>query len=203
MESRVIAELILHLGRIVAWDSSAGELSSVQWAALRYLAYANRFSRTPSAFAAFHGTTRGTASQTIKALVARGYLKQTRSTDDGRSVKLDLTGKAKAIIADDPMETLVRAVDDLPPGIRTDFGDVLQRTLGSVTTEAGTPQFGTCRNCRHLHGAGCCGETPACYECGFLSEPLSEAELDALCIRFATARKPPRDAGRRTGLGDD
>ena len=41
---------------------------------LRYFARANTFSRTPSAFAEFQATTRGTASQAIKVLEARGYL---------------------------------------------------------------------------------------------------------------------------------
>ena len=77
MDSRVVAELILHLGRIASGDGLVGGLTPVQWTGLRYFARANRFSRTPSAFAAFHGTTRGTASQTVKGLVADGYLKQT------------------------------------------------------------------------------------------------------------------------------
>ena len=50
-----------------------GELSPAQWMALRYFARANPFSRTPSAFAAFQATTRGTASQAIKALEASGW----------------------------------------------------------------------------------------------------------------------------------
>jgi DNA-binding MarR family transcriptional regulator len=51
-----------------------GELSPAQWMALRYFARANSFSRNPSAFAEFQATTRGTASQAIKALEASGYL---------------------------------------------------------------------------------------------------------------------------------
>ena len=120
MDSRVIADLILHLGRIAAGDGLAGGLTPVQWAGLRFFARANRFSRTPSAFAAFHGTTRGTASQTVKGLVARGVLRQTRSKSDGRSVRLDLTAKGRAILAGDPIETLVRAADALPAGVRGD-----------------------------------------------------------------------------------
>src|SRR5215475_13325329 len=63
--------------------------------ALRYFARANPFSRTPSAFAAFQATTRGTASQAIKALEAGGYLVRQRSKADGRSVSLRLTSKGK------------------------------------------------------------------------------------------------------------
>jgi DNA-binding MarR family transcriptional regulator len=191
MESRVIAELILHLGRIASGDGVAGGLTPVQWAGLRYFARANRFSRTPSAFAAFHGTTRGTVSQTIKGLVAQGLLKQTRSQADGRSVRLDLTDKARAIVADDPIEALVRAADALPSGVRGHISIVLQRMLGTVASETGKPLFGTCETCAHFEGDGCCKEGLPAYLCGFLNEPLIEEELDELCINFTPGKPPP------------
>ena len=49
MDSRVIAELVLHLGRIASGEALVEGLTPVQWAGLRYFARANRFSRTPSA----------------------------------------------------------------------------------------------------------------------------------------------------------
>lgn len=68
--SRAVADAILRVGQMVSGPGFAGGLTWAQWTALRYLARANSLSRTPSAFAAFHGTTRGTASQTIKSLIA-------------------------------------------------------------------------------------------------------------------------------------
>ena len=97
MSERAVAELIVHLGRITHGNGFVVGLTPLQWTALRYFARANRFSPTPSAFAEFHGTTRGTASQTTKSLVAQGYLVRTRSEADGRSARLDLTDKARAI----------------------------------------------------------------------------------------------------------
>ena len=111
MDSRVIAELVLHLGRIASREALVEGLTPAQWAVLRYFAQANRFSRTPSAFAAFHGTTRGTASQTIKNLETQAYLTRMRSEADGRSARLDLTDKARAILSSDSFEALVRAAD--------------------------------------------------------------------------------------------
>src|ERR1700693_3140812 len=99
---RAVAQLIARLGHIADGDGFVAGLTAVQWSALRFFAAANRFSRTPSALAEFHGTTRGTASQTTKSLVAQGYIVRTRSQADGRSARLDLTDKAKAILADDP-----------------------------------------------------------------------------------------------------
>jgi hypothetical protein len=63
MSARETAELLLLVGRLVQADGYDGELSPAQWMALRFFARANSFSRTPSAFAEFQATTRGTASQ--------------------------------------------------------------------------------------------------------------------------------------------
>jgi len=198
MDSRVIAELILHLGRIASREALVEGLTPAQWAVLRYFARANRFSRTPSAFAAFHGTTRGTASQTIKSLEAQAYLTRMRSEADGRSARLDLTDKARAILAHAPLEALVRAADALPPGARGHFVNGLQRMLGQVARERGKHPFGTCASCEHLEGDGCSREGQAPYACGFLSEPLLLKELDDLCINFVPG-KPVTATGSVTG----
>src|SRR6266536_3096318 len=103
MSARETAELLLHAGRLVQAEGYDGDLSPAQWMALRYFARANPFSRNPSAFAEFQATTRGTASQAIKALEAGRYLVRQRSKTDGRSVSLRLTDKGKAALARDPL----------------------------------------------------------------------------------------------------
>jgi len=188
MNSRAIAELVLHLGRIASGEGLVEGLTAAQWAALRYFAQANRFSRTPSAFAAFHGTTRGTVSQTIKSLEMQGYLARMRSEVDRRSVRLVLTDKAKAILANDVFESLVRAADALPPGVQGQFASALQRMLGQVAQERGKPPFGTCTSCQHLESDGCSREGQTPYACGFTSEPLLVEELDGVCINFVPGK---------------
>jgi DNA-binding MarR family transcriptional regulator len=184
MNSNVIAELIFHLGRMSTGDGLVEGLTAAQWSALRYFDQANRFSRTPSAFAAFHATTRGTASQTIKSLEAQGYLTRMRSENDRRSVRLVLTDKAKGILANDPLESLSRAADSLPPSIQSHFADALQRMLSQVSQERGKPRFGTCTSCQHLEHNGCSRQHQATYACGFTREPLLLEELDGVCINF-------------------
>ncbi len=188
MHERAVAELIVQLGRIAYGDGFVAGLTPAQWTALRYFAWANRFSRSPSAFADFHGTTRGTASQTIKSLVAQGYLVRTRSQADGRSTRLDLTDKAKAILADDPFEVLVRAAGGLPVGVRGHLGNALNRMRGDVARERCKRPFGTCTSCEHLEGDGCCREGEPSYQCGYVGAPLTEAELLQLWINFAPGR---------------
>ncbi len=194
MDSRVIAELVFHLGRIASGEGLVEGLTAAQWAVLRYFAQANRFSRTPSAFAAFHGTTRGTASQTIKSLEMLGYLTRMRSKEDRRSVLLVLTEKSRAILANDPFESLVRAADALPPSVQGHFVYALQHMLGQVAQERGKPPFGTCTSCQHLQGDGCSREGQTPYACGFTSEPLLLQELDGVCINFIPG-KPRRLSG--------
>ena len=131
MSARETAELLLLVGRLVQAEGYDGELSPAQWMALRYFARANPFSRTPSAFAAFQATTRGTASQAIKALEASGYLVRQRSKADGRSVSLRLTNKGNKALARDPFEVLVRAVDSLDAKERT----AVHQTLHQVQVD--------------------------------------------------------------------
>ena len=115
--------------------------------ALRFFARANRFSRTVSAFAEFHATTRGIASQTVKGLVDQGFLTRTTSDTDGRSARVDLTDKAKAILARDPFEVVVEAAEALPAQLRGQLVKVLERMLGHVARQRGRPSFGACSCC--------------------------------------------------------
>ena len=108
---RATAELVLRLSRAALGEGFVEALTSAQWMALRFFARANRFSRTVSAFAEFHATTRGTASQTVKGLVDQGFLTRTTSDTDGRSARVDLTDKARAILARDPFEVVVEAAE--------------------------------------------------------------------------------------------
>ena len=187
MSARETAELLLLVGRLVQADGYEGELSPAQWMALRFFARANSFSRTPSAFAEFQATTRGTASQAIKALEAGGYLVRQRSQADGRSVTLCLTDKGHEAIARDPFEALVRAVGSLKPQEQTATHDTLHRVL-TILAASGTHQhFGVCRECAHLSSKinsdskSASRSIPGCLLFGALIEP-DDAVL--LCVHF-------------------
>ena len=135
MSARETAELLLLVGRLVQADGYEGELSPAQWMALRFFARANSFSRTPSAFAEFQATTRGTASQAIKALEAVGYLVRQRSQADGRSVTLRLTDKGHEVVARDPFEALVRAVGSLNAQEQAAMRDALHQRADHYSGE--------------------------------------------------------------------
>lgn len=180
--ARAIAERIVQLAR-AAHGYPAG-LSPAQWNALRYVSRANRFSRTVSAFAEFNGTTRGTASQTVKALVGQGYLSRERSSKDGRSATLELTDEAKSLLSRDPLEALVYAACSLPTTTRKHLEAGLERLLGKVAQADCKPPFGICASCAHLDEPVCAVEPAGQHECSFFGESLDDAELDLLCVNF-------------------
>lgn len=187
IDPRALAELIAQLGRSGHGEGLQSGLTPVQWTALRYFARANRFSRTISAFAEYHATTRGTVSQMIKSLVAQGYLTRTRSDQDGRSRRLDLTAKARGALADDPFEALVRAADAEAAGARRQLDRTLRRMLRHVARARGARPFGTCPSCEHIREDGRCPEGRSPYSCGLFLAPLTRAELDQLCVNFEPA----------------
>jgi DNA-binding MarR family transcriptional regulator len=187
MPARETAELLLLVGRLVQAEGYDGELSPAQWMALRYFARANPFSRTPSAFAAFQATTRGTASQAIRALEASGYLVRQRSKADGRSVSLRLTNKGNKALARDPFEVLVRAVASLDVKERTAMHHALHQVLTTVAASGAHRRFGVCQDCRYFGGERCCNPTIASRstpERQLLGVPIQPEDAGLLCVHF-------------------
>ena len=194
-----IAELIYQLGRFVQGEGFVAGLTPAQWTALRYFARANRFSRTVSAFADFHATTRGTASQTVKSLVAQGYLTRIRSNKDGRSAILNVTAKGHGALADDPFESLVRAVGDVSLAGRRHLATGLECVLDYIARERGKRPFGSCPACRHLEGEGSGRQGRATYACSLMAESLSEQELGEICVNFEPGQASAMSRARWPG----
>jgi Transcriptional regulators len=69
------------------------DLQPIQLSALNYLARCNRYSNTPLGVTDFLGLTKGTVSQSLKALEAKGLIEKRPDAQDRRSVHLELTGE--------------------------------------------------------------------------------------------------------------
>ena len=179
-----VAELVAQLGRMTYGESFANGLTPAQWTVLRYFSRANRFSRTMSAFAEFHATTRGTASQTIKSLAQSGYLTRKRSKTDGRSVHFNLTHKSKKMLSDDPFEALVGAAGALSKSEHRTVARSLERMLYKLAQQEGKRLFGMCTNCKYFQKDDCCHKGESIYICTLMDEPLEEAEIEQLCVCF-------------------
>jgi DNA-binding MarR family transcriptional regulator len=199
MSARETAELLLLVGRLVQAEGYEGELSPAQWMALRFFARANSFSRTPSAFAEFQATTRGTASQSIKALEAGGYLVRQRSQADGRSVTLRLTDKGHEVVARDPFEALVRAVGSLNAQEQAAMRDALHHVLTTVAASGAHRHFGVCQDCAYLSGEAYRDSTRAsrsALECLLFGLPIEPDDAGLLCAHYRPKSERREDGHR-------
>jgi DNA-binding MarR family transcriptional regulator len=185
---RDVAELIARIGRTAYGDGFIEGMTPAQWTALRYFSRANRFSRTVSAFAEFHATTRGTASQTVKGLVKNGFLTRRRSERDRRSVHFDLMEKSLVLLQRDPFENLVAAAGELSNTSRQMIVRGLDRMLRVLAAHHGKKVFGKCPNCKYLSTGICCTDEETEYQCELHREPLRETEIRQLCVNFVPHR---------------
>lgn len=123
---------MLVLSRDVQSRAFAKGLNPAQWSALRFFAEAKPTVRTATGFARAHRTTPGTATQTVAALVRKGYLARTPLRDDRRSARLDLTEAGRALLHDDPIEALAARIRDLPVQQQL----ILSEMLSSIAEKA-------------------------------------------------------------------
>jgi len=181
-----LAEQIVQLARLAHGAGDTG-LTPAQWTALRYFARANRFSRTPSAFSEFHATTRGTASQTVKSLIAMGFLTRCANEADGRSALIEVTATGRAKLAHDPLSDLAGCIAALPETQRAALGAALGGLATAMARARCAPVFGPCDGCSH------CDTTQAgpAY-CRCTQSLLDAGEMASICADFAPlpARHP-------------
>lgn len=179
---RAVAELVEQLGHCACSDAFGAGLNPAQWSALRYFERANRFSRTVSAFAEYHGTTRGTASQTIRVLVKKGYLRRLPALHDRRSFRLDLTERAQQELGSDPFAEFVSAAGTLPPEQCSALARGLQAMLAQVLEKRAQRPFGVCTTCEHLCALDGQNDERCGFYCRLQNESLAEQELGRICV---------------------
>lgn len=176
--------LVERLARVVQNAAHADGLKPAQWEALRYLARANRFSRTPSAVAAYLGTGKGTASQTLNALERKGLIEKAPDPASRRVVRIEVTGAGRDLLRDDPLDSVLSGAERLPPDRATAASEALQALLESALDARGGRPFGACRSCRHFRRDVLDG---APHRCGLLDVPLSEDDSGRLCVEHEWA----------------
>jgi DNA-binding MarR family transcriptional regulator len=175
------AILIDRLDRLARSAEAGGGLNPAQWEALRFLARANRFSKTPAALASYLGSTRGTVSQTLIALEQKGYVERTQSAVDRRSVDVTLTALGVSAIGDDP---LLKLAADLQRAAGPGLGKLvaqLRETLHAAIARNGGQAFGVCATCIHFQRAAS-RSTDTPHHCALLGVPLSDADATAICV---------------------
>lgn len=179
-----IAELLAHVGRAARSEDGRSDLTAAQWSCLRFLARANVSTRTPSGFAQFQATTRGTASQIIKSLEARGLIARTRSSSDGRSIRLDLTAAGRAVLSRDPLGGLIGVIAALPATDQARFLGTLSHLAAQVAHLRQATAFGTCVDCRHFTPFDSGGS------CACMAAAISAEQTSQLCGSYRSPSTP-------------
>lgn len=178
--AQMIRDLIDRLSRLNAAEDWNGPLNPSQFAALSYLARANRFSRAPSHVADYLVTTRGTASQTLKALARKGLIAETRSETDKRSIRYDVTREGTELLKD-PVSGLTEVIGTLPAETLEALTGSLKTLVLSILEIRGSKPFGICGTCKHHHS-----RSKGAY-CRLLDVPLTQFDADKLCHEHEAA----------------
>lgn len=175
------AHLIDRLKRLARAGERIDDLNPAQWDALRYLARANRFSRTPAALADYLASTRGTISQTLIALESKGYVTREVSQRDRRSIDLALTGQGEEALRNDPLLLVARDIEQAAGSGAKELVESLRATLRTAIARNNGRAFGACFACRHFR-THTRPSGPSPHHCALLDEPLSEADSRAICV---------------------
>lgn len=175
-----LLSLLERLARLVHSESHAAGLRPVQWDILRFLAQANRFSRTPSGLTAYLGQTKGTVSQSLKALEDKGLVEKLPQPGDKRGVDVRLSTAGRAMLAKDPLVGFMDGLDGFGLEDRTALEALLSRYLTGLLTARQGRMFGECRQCRFFQASAAQGP----YFCGLLKQALSEEDSRDRCIEF-------------------
>ena len=179
-----LADLISRLGRATHGLQFTDGLNPAQWEALRFLGRANRVSRSPTALAEFLGTTKGTASQTLRALEAKGYVRRARGAAARRSVALDLTPAGEKLLEADPMARLEQVAAQIPEQLGTAMADGLESLLRGLRASCGSAMFGVCAECGHHLPDGGCQTAERLDRCGLSGDALTIDDGNRICVNF-------------------
>jgi DNA-binding MarR family transcriptional regulator len=180
-DGAMIAVPLERLARLMRAGEYENGLNPAQWEALRYLSRANRFSNSPGALTRYLGATKGTISQTVKALERKGYVTKASRPGEKRSITLVLTPKGEEALSRDPWSRLSRAADNLGGKTRRRMLKGLRELLAAELQRGNHQSFGLCSTCRHFGDSGRKGDALGPHLCKLLSEPLSAPDATRIC----------------------
>lgn len=135
VSSFATAEVISQIVRLTSGPSFVGGLNPAQWAALRYFGRVGLAACSVTAFARYHGTSKGTASQTIAALTRKGLVERLQNPDDRRLVHFVLTAAGRAALDSDPIRLVAEAVAGLSPEEQGTLAELLEKIVRSVLAQ--------------------------------------------------------------------
>jgi DNA-binding MarR family transcriptional regulator len=166
------------LARLLRQAGHAKGLNPVQWEALRYLARCNALSNSPGAMARYLGSTKGTVSQTVIALVAKALVLKQIGRQDQRGVALFLTDAGRALLAQDDLSVVQADIAELSDKTQRRFDRALDGLLEQARLRQGEPSFGACLDCRYFRQAS----TGLQAHCMKVNAAVTNLETNLICI---------------------
>lgn len=159
-------------------------LVPAQWEALRYLASANRYSLTPGMVANFLGTTKGTASQTLRSLENKGYVKRVRSQLDKRVTIVTPTTAGLEKLTTDPLGTVLKLVEGEDDAEKEILYKSLERLLSLLRTHNNGCHFGYCAQCKNFRLIDPDHQNGSIGFCRLSNEDVADTDITKICAKF-------------------
>lgn len=152
-------------------------LQPVQFEALHYLFVCNRYSDTPMGVTEYLGQTKGSVSQTLKVLEAKGFIEKVPDKEDKRVVHMQVTTAGHAVIQNIlPSPLLVSASRQLDEESGASVESSLRNLLRSVQQANRFKTFGQCFTCVHN-----IRQSSGQHLCGLTNEALSSRDIELIC----------------------
>lgn len=169
-----ISRLLQSEARLVGAEHN---LQPIQLNALHFLKRSNRYSNTPQGVTEYFALTKGTVSQTLAILEAKGFIKKKSDKKDGRVVHLEVTRAGDKLLEKAmPSPAMQKAWERLQVPEQDQSVEDLKRLLVAIQKTNGLKAFGVCGTCRYNKKLG--GKK---FFCELTQENLSNEDSKLLC----------------------
>lgn len=108
-------------------------LYPAQWTALRYFAKAPEGARTASSLARFQGLANGPVSRTVRTLLHKNLVKKALRQPAGRAEHLEVTETGYDLLARDPIQGIVGALELLSDNERRSLASALENVIAAAS----------------------------------------------------------------------
>jgi len=182
MNEIVIQQYLERIGGLLRAESRAllaeYSLPPVQFEALQYLSLCNRYSDSPKGVTEYLGQTKGTVSQSLKALQNKGYIVKKPDEADGRVVHLSVTDKAQKLLTKlGQLPVLSQFCQHKGKTEVAELESNLRDLLHELQQINHRRSFGQCKTCAHH-----IRNKDGAYTCGLTKESLSENDIELICL---------------------
>lgn len=177
-----VVQLLVQSAGSWRFEGIRSGLSESEWAALRFLARANGFSRTPSALAVFLGTPRSAATQIAAILQSKGLIVRKPSPHDKRSITLCVTHEGEKFLESDPINALRDQIAALEVEDRSQLRDSLRQVLLRLDVPQRRQHADVCSQCMFLAESD--EGKQRHFKCRFFRRSIAPKDTSLLCTYF-------------------